>query len=69
MLSKYEAIFLVNEIKHTTFPNMYEISRNVQIYPTDIQFWAVLGSRQSCSASKETTDVTVTRGMLWSEKV
>ena len=24
---------------------------------------------QSCSVSKETTDVTVTRGMLWSDKV
>ena len=25
--------------------------------------------RQSCSVSKETSDVTVTRGMLWSNKV
>ena len=26
-------------------------------------------SEQSCSVSKETTDVTATRGMLWSDKV
>ena len=29
----------------------------------------LLCSGQSCSVSKESIDVTVTRGMLWSEKV
>ena len=27
------------------------------------------GTNQSCSVSKETTDVTATRGMLWSDSV
>ena len=38
----------------------YYLSANL----TNLNGWS-----QSCSVSKETTDVTVTRGMLWSKKV
>ena len=43
----------------------------VNIFTHSLKYFkpTLLCSGQSCSVSKESIDVTVTRGMLWSEKV